>query len=351
MKIANGIWMAALLLSATGAARADATADLWTALKSANDPAALAAIAKGANVKKPDATGATPLHVAACFSGPEVVKALIDAKSDINAAAPGSGYRPIFNAANWGNEEAVKLLLAAGADVKTKATIGQPVLAAAMGSNKLSVIKLLVDAGADPKETWKLGTDFNLITQLIATGYSPSEKVKNLASNYKYVHETLGLTYPARLMNAKESDFTDLEEITKYLLAKGGFDPSQRHPAFGSVLGMAVLLGKSGVALALIDAKADTEVQVLVRGKLSSLRATPIMVAAMKGDNAVVERLIKAGAKINAIGTEVKSESTADTRYVYTTTWTLTNTALSLATSNNHPDTAEILRKAGGTAP
>ena len=214
---------------------------------------------------------------------------------------------------------------------------------------------MIARAGADPKATWKLGTDFNLVTQLIATGYSPAEKVKNLAANYKFVHDTLGLTYPDRLLNAKESDFTSLEEIAKYILDKSGVDPSQKHPAFGSILGMATLLGKSGVALALIDAKADTEVPVLVRGKLNGLRATPIQVAAMKGDNAVVERLIKAGAKINAVGVETQLETTVSVGVSSTTTtqtiWTLRNTALSLAVGNNHLDTAEILKKAGGLPP
>src|SRR6266446_3410691 len=77
---------------------AGATEDLWTALKGANYPNALTAIAAGADVKSLDPAFGTPLNFASCWADANVVKALIDAKSEINFVAPANGNTPLTNA-------------------------------------------------------------------------------------------------------------------------------------------------------------------------------------------------------------------------------------------------------------
>lgn len=351
MKTSSAIWIAAVCLLLPTWVRADATADLWAALKGAKDPEALAAIKAGADVKKADATASTPLHLAACFAGPEVVKALLNAKSVVDAVAV-TGNTPLANAANWGNLDAMKLLLAAGASPKVKNKIGMPVVATALASSKLDAVKMLVEAGADPKESWRVApspVDANLVTTMIGSTYAPAQKVKNLKDIYPFIRDKLGLTYPARLLNAQESDFTPLDVFTRYLLEQAGVEVNMKIPAFGSMLGMAAQSKKAGVVKALVEAKADTEVTTYVRGKLSSLQATPLMVAAMNGDNPMAEALIAGGAKVNAIGVEVHSEGFPGSSII--TTWTIKNTALSLAIGNGHLDTAAIIQKAGGKGP
>ncbi len=342
---------------------AGATEDLWKALKAANDKDALAAIAAGADVNNVDASSTAPLSLAACFSGADVVKALIDAKADINYVQPSNGYTPLFNAANWGNTDAVKLLLAAGADVKPKAKLGQTLLWVAITSVKLDIVKMIVDAGADPLEKSDIApakgfTNMNAV----AITYSPKEKVANLADNRPGL-EKYGLTYPERLVNAKESDFTPLHDIAAYLLSKG-LDPNQKvEGSWGCILFQAIEFGKTGVALALIEAKADiNNMGMLIGGKEGEKNhydATPLLVAAAKGDNAVVEALIAAGADVNYVGVQHYGKVTQSTTYTtggsttHTEIYNATeyNTALSLASGNKHPETAAIIEKAGGKGP
>ncbi len=102
-KTGRSVLTVVLLLAGNSVSHADATADLWTALKGANDAAALEAIKKGVDVNKVG-TGSlgTPLQLASCFAGPEVVKALIDAKSNVNFVEPTTTYTPLLSALTWG---------------------------------------------------------------------------------------------------------------------------------------------------------------------------------------------------------------------------------------------------------
>ncbi len=353
----------AALLFVSQISFAGATEDLWKALKAANDKDALAAIAAGADVNNVDASASTPLSLAACFSGGDVVKALIDAKADINYAQPSNGFTPLFNAANWGNTDAVKVLLAAGANVKPKAKLGQTLLWVAISSVKLELIKMIVDAGADPLEKFDISTSKGLthMNAVIVT-YSPKEKVANLAANRPGL-EKYGLTYPERLVNAKESDFTPLQDIATYLLSKG-LDPNQKvEGTWRNILFQSIQFGKTGVALALINAKADIEANGLITGgavgKQNTYEVTPLMIAAAKGDNAVIEALLALGADVNFLGVQHKGTVTQSTVYGSNSSTTTTsiensweyNTALSLANDNKHPDTAALLSAAGALGP
>ncbi len=364
------------------AALADATSELWAALKGANDAAALAAIAKGPDLKKLDPAFGTPLNYASCFAGPEVIKALIEAKSEVNFVAPVNGHTPLVNAAAWGNTEAVKTLLAAGATVKGRTKLGQPFLVPALGGGKLEIIKLLVEAGADPKEQYRmppLQTDLNLLHALVAN-YEPAEKVKNLASLYANLQK-LGITYPARLLSAKASDFTPFEETTAYLLSKG-LDPNQKGLFDAPVLFAAAQLGKAGIVKgligkvdlnqriayrtalwiaadkgygeiveALVEAKANLELEGIVRGNLTHYLVTPVMAAAANGHERAVETLCKGGAALNKLTTQTsQTSSTVGTITTTTRSWEH-NTALSLAIGGGHQKTAAILMKYGAKGP
>ncbi len=338
---------------------ADATEDLWKALKAANDKDALSAISAGADVNNLDAGGTAPISLAACFSGAEVVKALIAAKADINYVQPANGFTPLMNAANWGNTDAVKILLEAGADIKPKAKLGNTLLSIAITSVKLDIVKAIVDAGANPNESYDVMATKGLthMNALIGT-YSPKEKVANLATTRTNL-EKIGLMYPERLVNAKESDFTPLEDIANYLLGKGA-DPNQKLiDIWGCILFQSIEFGKTGIALALINGKADITCMGKLtggkKGEQNLYEATCLMVSAAKGDNAVVEALIAAGGDVNYVGIQHSGKVSSSTSGSITTTTIYNayeyNTALSLASGNAHPETAAIIEKAGGKGP
>jgi ankyrin repeat protein len=337
---------------------AGATEDLWAALKGANYANALPAISAGADMKSLDPTFGTPLNFAACWAPPEVVKALIDAGSDVNFIAPSNKYNPLMNAAQWGNPEAVKLLLAADSDIKIRNVIGQTMLACAFYGAKLDVVKLLVAAGADPSEKYKQVTlEQTLLGSLIGV-HSPKEKIAYIQSVSKSLGG-LGITFPDHLKNAKESDYTGLEELATYLISKGA-DPNQKViGSWRNILFQSIEFGKTGAALALIKANADIEAKGMIiggtKGKQNSYEVTPLMVASAKGDNAVVEALLALEADVNFLGVQHKGEVSSSTSGTTTTTTIANsyeyNTALSLAVDNNHPDTAELLLKKGALGP
>lgn len=349
---------AATLLYGCHIACAGPTEDLWAALKSANYPNALTAIAAGADMKSLDPAFGTPLNLAACWADVAVVKALIDAGSDVNFIAPTNKYNPLMNAAQWGNTEAVKLLLAAGSDIKIKNVIGQTMVACAVYGAKLEIVKMIVDAGADPNEKYKIvALEQTPLSSLIGV-HSPKEKIAYIQSVSKSLGG-LGITFPDHLKNAKETDFSTLEQLATYLLDKGA-DPNQKViGSWRTVLFQCIEFGKTGAALALIKAKADIEATGMIvggsAGKQNHYEVTPIMVAAAKGDNAVVEALIALGANVNFLGVQHKGNVSQSTSGSTTTTsiensWEY-NTALSLANDNKHPDTAALLSAAGALGP
>lgn len=332
---------------------AGATEDLWTALKAANDVDALKAIAAGADLSNIDASQSQPLSLAACFSGAEVVKALIDAKANINYVQPTNKNTPLMNAATWGNTDAVKLLLEAGATTNQRSIIGQTLLSLGVGSVKLEIVKMLVVGGCDPKETFNIPPskdNWTAISSLIGS-YSPKDKVENI----KKIGENIGkagFTFPSRLINAKESDFTPLGDIAKYLLDQGA-DPNVKNGGWGCILNQAMAFNHPDIALALVNAKAETTTTMRIKGKLSNFDGSPLMAASIKGYNDVVEALCEAGADVKYVAKERKSETTGTVGVTDMTTTIIRkyNTALSLAIDEGQNDTVVILKKYAATMP
>ena len=223
-------------------------------------------------------------------------------------------------------------------------------MACAVYGAKLDIVKLITDAGADPNEKYKVGaTELNLLLSLNGT-HSPQEKITYIQTVAKSL-ASMGVTFPDRLKNAKESDYSPLGDLAKFLLDKGA-DPSQKvGGTWGTFLFQATEFNKTGVVTALINAKANLEGTGKVKGTGSLYAITPLMMAALNGNNELVEAFCKAGANVNFVGTATDYSITesANTR----TTWKTTkkNTAVSLANDNGHPETVELLRKYGGLGP
>ncbi len=94
----------------------------------------------------PDANG--ELSTAIDVKSPAVVKVLVEAGADVNAAGP---YRssPLMGAASMGNPEVVKILLAAGADPNVPNEYGIAPLSVASEQGHLAIVKVLIAGGAD----------------------------------------------------------------------------------------------------------------------------------------------------------------------------------------------------------
>lgn len=96
----------------------------------------LALIARGADINKP---GWAPLHYAATKGSVPIVRELLDKSAYIDAESP-NGTTPLMMAAMYGTPEVVKILLEAGADPTIKNGLGLTALdfAKTMERNKES---------------------------------------------------------------------------------------------------------------------------------------------------------------------------------------------------------------------
>jgi ankyrin repeat protein len=88
-----------------------------------------------------------------------------------------------------------------------------------------------------------------------------------------------------------------------------------------------------------------------LQGKVSSFDATPLMLAASKGYDGLVEQLCKAGADVAFTSKEQDSEMSRSGNITYFSTTRKFNNAYSVALDNEHSSTAEILKKFGAVEP
>lgn len=165
--------------------RPPARKNLFVRACAAGDMAAVeAALAEGASLDPVNTTGLTPLHMAALTSGsPELVRRLVEAGADVNAAvvrripsmhtfaekdrlfgrALNIGDTPLFAAvtglSHWPDQaapvahELVRILLAAGADPNARNEYGHTLLGFTVTCDReryIDVVRQLLAAGADP---------------------------------------------------------------------------------------------------------------------------------------------------------------------------------------------------------
>jgi ankyrin repeat protein len=150
------VWSALCLvcLAVAGPAGAASDARLLDVVKSGNPEAVRETLkAGGVNVREPD--GTTALHWAVRQDDLALVRVLIRAGADVNAA---NRYEvtPLSLAAINGNAAIVETLLAAGADARASSRDGQTVLMTAARTGNPAVVTALLDHGADPNayERW-----------------------------------------------------------------------------------------------------------------------------------------------------------------------------------------------------
>jgi ankyrin repeat protein/mono/diheme cytochrome c family protein len=132
-------------------------AELAKAIRDGDLNAVSAQLDAGVDVNALDADGNTPLLLAAVYAGPECVELLLKKRADVNAVNK-LGVTPLHRAAT--NYEKAKLLVDAGANVKVTTKSGRtPLTLAARKAGNSKTVKLLLSKGADAKERHARGAN------------------------------------------------------------------------------------------------------------------------------------------------------------------------------------------------
>jgi len=230
-----------------------------------NDVAAVKELLRARGPKARDARGNSPLMYAAALGTPDVLRLLLDAGADPNAANE-LGATPLMWCA--GDAAKVKLLLAKGAKVNVRSKLGRtPLLIAAAYDGAVESARLMIVKGADVNARDENGVS-----------------VLNQAANVNNLEV-------ARMLLAKGANVN--------IADNGGFTPLHG-AATNAYRGGALvkLLLEHGAA---VNARSDDTAEVGFNGPIAIGHITPLMDAAQMGGYESVEALLKAGADPNAM--------------------------------------------------
>ncbi len=253
--------------------------------------------------------GNTPLHEAVAQGNGEIVKILVAAGADVNAA--GSMSRtPLSLAAEEGATEIMQILLGSGPDADTPAggedkeaastpSIGSEALYTAIAKGDVAMVRLLVEAGADVNAAEGFGGNTPLHE---AVEQGDAEIVKILVEAGADV-EAKGYFDSTPLSLAAEEGAAEIMQI---LLGSGpdadtpagGEDKeAESMPSIGSeALYTAIEKGDVAMVRLLVEAGADVNAAEGFGGN------TPLHEAVEQGDAEIVKILVEAGADVEAKG-------------------------------------------------
>ncbi|KAM6511189.1 hypothetical protein FALCPG4_016192 [Fusarium falciforme] len=120
-----------------------------------------------ANPSHANADGETPLHLALTRPGGlSTARLLVQAGADLNPPSRGRCRSPLMRAVANGGKDTVRLLIKAGADVNFSLPSGDSALQIAVDARDVKMVRVLLNAGADPN----LGADLRLSLPLHGIG-------------------------------------------------------------------------------------------------------------------------------------------------------------------------------------
>ena len=231
-----------------------------------------------------DGSHSTPMHGAAAYGHPEMVKYLIEKGADVNIPND-FGYTPILGAASGGKVECMQYLIEAGADINMKLPQGEALIHLAALSGNLDMVKMLVENGADINQR----TDYGRIPVINALYSQQLEVIEYLVE------------HGANLNNRNHNNSTvmhsamyrDSIKVVEYLIKKGA--PIDEAEDNGNrPINIALGRGKADFVALLADAGADINLGSVHTGE------TLLHVASARGMSGLVETLIEKGAETDA---------------------------------------------------
>jgi ankyrin repeat protein len=314
-RMARAAVVAAVLLSAAGAALQASDRPLADAAERADWQAVRTLVGQRADVNAPHVDGMTPLHWAAYHDNAEAAALLIQAGANVKSANR-YGITPLSLASSNGGTAIIRQLLQAGADPNTTLAGGETVLMTAARTGRLDAVKALLAAGAavDAKDERRGQT---ALMWAAVEGHAPV--VQALIEAGADIRLRLPSGFTPFLLAVREGRLAVAE-----VLLKAGVDVNETFPLGGrrqgygggpppygaSALLLAVRNGHFELAAALVDAGANPNADV---PGYSVLHAITAVRKPGVGDNdpapagsgnltsvELVKKLVARGANVNA---------------------------------------------------
>ncbi|KAH0609718.1 uncharacterized protein H6S33_012264 [Morchella sextelata] len=300
---------------------ADEYTPLHLAAKNASLEAARLLLDKGANIEAKAAYGYTPLHLAAKHARLEVARLLLDRGANINAKAADEDT-PLHLAVKYGFG-VISLLLDRGANIEAKAEDKYTPLHLAAKHTRLEVARLLLDKGANINA--KAADEYTPLHLAVKYGFGAIGLLLDRGANIEakaadeytplHVAVTCGHSYYTAVsllldrganINAKAAD----EYTPLHLAAKHGY------------VKFACLLLDKGANIDARTSEGETPLHLASKSSPETSEGETPPHLTSKYSPGMVERLVKAGANLNA--KNHKGETVRDQAIKHKNTWIIT---------------------------
>ena len=249
--------------------------------------------------------GSEALYTAIEKGNVEMVRLLVEAGADVNAAEGFGGNTPLHEAVEQGDTEMVKILVAAGADVNAEGSMSRTPLSLAAEKGATEIMQILLGPYADTPgggEDKEAASTPSIGSEALYTAIEKGnvEMVRLLVEAGADVNAAEGFGGNTPLHEAVEQGDT---EMVKILVAAGadvnaeGFmsrTPLTLAAEEGATEIMQILLGSGPSA----DTSADGEDKEAA--STPSIGSEALYTAIEKGDHEMVRLLVEAGADVNA---------------------------------------------------
>jgi len=273
---------------------------LHVASKGGHTALVKALLAAGAEPDAAAADGGTPLLAAIAMARTQAVKTLLAAGADASAANQ-KGVAPLLCSIEHGRTQVTQRLLAAGADVGAADQDGRtPLLAACdhyLAEQGLKVARKLVDAGADVNAA---RTDDGTTPLLRAIERENAEIARLLIAAGADPNKADGQGETPLLRAAQNDTSDEWCGIAAELIAAGADVDAGRGEDGLTPLLHAVQVGNAALVGLLLKAGVDV-------GKADKQGAAPLRIALENDRTAIACQLVEAGADANAMLDEVQT--------------------------------------------
>ncbi len=292
----------------------DGTEPLHAAAFSGHEAVVAFLLDQGAFIHSRNNEGATPLHLAASEGRLAVVKVLVDRKADLEASDD-EGFTPLLNAAERGKSDVLGLLLQCGANVKHQTKNGDTALSKACENGNQQTVTTLLAGNAKSYPEGSSGQTLlhsaaqfghpKIVELLLARGL-PVNALNN-AKLTPLFYAAAGPEYISLVMSRTVTNPKVLEQILARIAHRNpyGTDEDYRQ-VLELLIGKGANVSTNDALHAAVMCKHLAGVEVLLahHAKVDAtnhLGQQPIHVAAAFATAPIVEKLLLAGAPIEAL--------------------------------------------------